>query len=539
MSAPDVDLRAYADYERDFREEADVVVVGSGPGGAVAARELAARGLRVVLVEEGPPFTPPDYVQDGGFAMARTLREGGLRATRGTVMPTMQAIALGGGSLVNSAICNRAPAFVLDDWCGDYALEHTTRADLDPHYDAVGAYLGIAPTPDPVQGRRNLLFRDGCEKLGVSCEPIPRNVRGCRGSGECFTGCRPRAKQSMDITYVPDALRLGATVLTSARVEQVLASGRRAVGVAGRVVAPFTGRPGHRFEVRARCVVLAAGCMATPVLLERSGLAGPSGHNGRNLQFHPGVAVMGIFPEDVDPRFGATQGYQSHHFLAEGFKLETLWAPPAVLSVRMPGSGVELERRLLDLPRLAVWDAITSCNRSLGEVVPRRRGLDPVLRWKLHPLDLPILKEALYRLAEIFFAAGADSILPGVHGLPDEMTSLAQARALRSCDLRPGDLVLGGNHAFCTTRMHGDPARGVVDEWGRCHHLDNLYVADSGVFPRCPSVNPMWTVMALAHRTAHAIADQAGRSPGAHGFSPPGAAGAGRLGATPAGAGGR
>ena len=504
------DLRVFADYARDFREGADAVVVGSGPGGAVAARELAARGWRVVLVEEGPPFTPADYARDGGLSMARTMREGGLRATSGTVMPTMQAIALGGGSLVNSAICNKAPDFVLDAWCRDHDLAHTTLADLDPHYDAVGDYLGLAPTPDAVQGRRNLLFRAGCDALGFSCEPIVRNVRGCRGSGECFTGCRTRAKQSTDLTYVPDALRLGATVLTSARVDEVLCEGRRAVGVRGRIVAPFTGRASQRFEVRARCVVLAAGCMATPILLERSGkLANRSGQSGRNLQFHPGVAVMGLFPEPVEPRFGATQGYQSRHFLREGFKLETLWAPPAVLAVRMPGAGRAFQQRLLDLRHAGVWDAITSCPHSLGRVLPRRGSADPRLRWRLDARDLPILKEALYRLAEIFFAAGATSVLPGVHGLPEEMRSLAEAAVLRRAELRAGDLVLGGNHAFCTTRMHGDARHGVVDEWGRCHDHDGLWIADTGVFPRSPAVNPMWTVMALAHRTAHAIADGA------------------------------
>jgi len=506
-AAPDVDLRVFADYAGDFREEADAVVVGSGPGGAVAAKELTDAGLRVVLVEEGPPFTPQEYTVDGALSMARTMREGGLRATSGTVMPTMQAIALGGGSLVNSAICNKAPDFVLDAWCGDFDLERTRAKDLEPHYEAVGRHLGIETIPEAVQGRRNLLFRDGCDALGYVCEPIARNVRGCRGSGECFTGCRTRAKQSMDITYVPDALRGGATVLTSARVEEVEWSGRRALGVRGRVVEPFTGRTSHAFRVRAKCVVLAAGCMATPVLLRRSGdLANASGQVGRNLQFHPGVAIMGIFPDPVHPQFGATQGYQSKHFLRDGFKLETLWAPPAVLAVRMPGSGLALKERLLDLRHAAIWDAIGSCNRSVGEVVPRRRGLDPKLRWRLHPEDVPILQDALYRLAEIFFAAGATSIVPGVHRLPDEMHDLAEAEALRSAPLRPSDFVLGGNHAFCTTRMHGSPARGVVDEWGRCHDLDNLYVADTGVFPRCPSVNPMWTAMALAHRTAHAIA---------------------------------
>jgi choline dehydrogenase-like flavoprotein len=503
------DLRVFASYERDFTESADVVVVGSGPGGAVVARELAHAGRRVVLVEEGPPFTPPEYEVEGGISMARTMREGGLRATRGTVLATMQANALGGGSLVNSAICVRAPEFVLERWCTDYELAHSSRADLDPHYDAVGEYLGIAPTPETVQGLRNTLFRDGCDALGYQSEAIQRNVRGCRGSGECFTGCRARAKQSMDITYVPDALECGATVITSARVEGIEVEGGRAAGVVGRVVEPFTGRPSHHFRIQAPTVVLAAGCMATPVLLMRSGrLGNRSGQVGRNLRFHPGVAIMGIFEDRVDPQFGATQGYQSRQFLRDGFKLETLWAPPAVLAVRMPGSGLELKRRLADLPNSAVWDAIGSCNRSVGRVETRRGTLDPKLHWQLHPDDVSILSHALYVLAEIFFAAGARSIVPGVHGIPDELHSLQEAEALRAGGMQGRDLVLGGNHAFCTTRMHGDPGRGVVDEVGHSHDVENLWVADTGVFPECPGVNPMWTLMALARRTAHAIADR-------------------------------
>jgi choline dehydrogenase-like flavoprotein len=424
-------------------------------------------------------------------------------------MPTMQAICLGGGSLVNSAICNRAPAFVLDQWCSDFELSHTTRADLDPHFDAVGSFLGMAPTPDDVQGRRNLLFRAGCDALGYSSEPITRAVRGCRGSGECFTGCRSRAKQSADITYVPAVLRGGGSVLTSLRVERVRAEGRRVLGVEGHVVAPFTGRAAHRFRIDARAVVLAAGCVATPVLLKKSGdLANASGQVGENLQFHPGVGVMGIYPERVDPHFGATQGYQSTQFLREGFKLETLWAPPPVLAVRMPGSGLALKQRLAEVPYAAIWDAIASCNRSVGRLRPRRLGLEPVLAWHLHPDDLPILTRALWVLTEIFFASGAKTVLPGVHGVPPELHSMQDAEILRSRPITDKDLVLGANHVFCTTRMHGDPRRGVVDEYGLCHDFDNLWIVDTGIFPRCPSVNPMWTGMALAHRAGRVLAER-------------------------------
>jgi choline dehydrogenase-like flavoprotein len=199
---------------------------------------------------------------------------------------------------------------------------------------------------------------------------------------------------------------------------------------------------------------------------------------------------------------------QSLHFLRDGYKLETLWAPPAVLAVRLPGAGLALKERLAEIPHASIVDAIASCHHSLGQVRPRRRGsLDPVLHWRLHPDDLPVLAKALRTIVDVLFAAGARKVLPGVHGLPDELGP-ADAERLHRQRFRPSDFVMAANHAFCTTRMHGDPKQGVVDEWGRCHELDNLYVADTGVFPRCTSVNPMLTGMALAHRTAQALRDR-------------------------------
>jgi choline dehydrogenase-like flavoprotein len=504
------EIRVFADYGGDdFVEECDIAVVGSGPSGAVVAYEAARAGKKVVLLEEGPPFTPAEFELDGSLSMARTMRESGLRATRGTIVPTMQAIALGGGSLVNSAICPRAPDFVFERWSDQFDLARTGRADLDPHYDAVGEFIGVAPTPHEVLGQRNLLFKQGCDELGFSSEAMPRNVRGCRGSGECFTGCRSRAKQSMDISYIPEAMKLGARVLTSVQVQRVRHEGRRATGVEGQVVEPFTGRPGARFRVNSKQLVLAAGCMATPVLLQKSGnLANSSRQVGRNLQFHPGVAVAGVFPDSIDPQFGATQGYQSLEFLREGFKLETLWAPPGVIAVRTPGFGHELLEHFSEFPRLAVFDAIASTHRSLGTVKARFRGLDPALRWQLDPSDVGVLGRALQVLSQIFWAAGAEKLLPGVRGIPDVLHSKEEAEILRTHKLRGSELVLGANHVFCTTRMHGDPKKGVVDEDGRCHDLDNLYIADTGIFPQCPSVNPMFTAMALAHRLSQALVDR-------------------------------
>jgi choline dehydrogenase-like flavoprotein len=206
--------------------------------------------------------------------------------------------------------------------------------------------------------------------------------------------------------------------------------------------------------------------------------------------------------------FGATQGYQSLHFLREGYKLETLWAPPGVLAVRMPGLGLAFKKALLDMRYATVFDAIASCHRSQGRVRERGRSLQPAMRWRFHPDDAAILGRAIWNMAEIFFAAGARKIMPGVVGLPDEMHSLAEAEVLRRHVLRPSEIVTASTHVFGTTRMHGDPRLGVVDEDCRAHDLDNLYVVDTGVFPLSPAVNPMFTGMALARRAALALADR-------------------------------
>ena len=138
----------------------------------------------------------------------------------------------------------------------------------------------------------------------------------------------------------------------------------------------------------------------------------------------------------------------------------------------------------------------------------RFRSLDPILEWRLHPDDMAIMRRSLHVIAQLFFAAGAERILPGVGGIPDSFTSIDDAAILDSSAVKASNLVVGGNHVFCTTRMHGDPTRGVVDEDGRCHDLENLYIADTGIFPQCPSVNPMFTGMALARRQAHVLGER-------------------------------
>lgn len=501
---PHAGVRTFDGYRGAVRERCEVVVVGSGPGGAVVAKELAEAGKDVILVEEGPPFAPADFRPEAGASLRRTLREGGMRVTRGNAfIPTMQAIGLGGGSLVNSAISARAPDWALDKWAADHGTKGIHAGVLDDDFLAIEQFLGIEPTHEDVLGERNLLFKRGCDALGWSSAPTPRNVRGCKGSAECFTGCRNGAKQSTDISYVPAAIRHGARVLTGIRIDQVMGDGRKVTGVRGRTVEPFTGNEGDTVEILADQVVLAAGCMATPCILIKSGLG--NSHVGKHLHGHPGLAVCGLFDHAVEPWTGATQGYHSLEFLEEGMKLEVLWAPPAILSVRFPGFGKELKEHLMHFDRTAPFDVFVNAGHSEGSVRPPSFGKQPDIRFELDQRDVDLLKRGLLLLSDICWAAGATGVLPGVHGVPDVLKSKDDQKALADYRMRATDATIGMNHVFGTTRMGDDPKESVVDGFGKVHGVSNLWVADTGVFAGSPAVNPMLTCMALARRTARAM----------------------------------
>lgn len=505
--APHVGVQRFADYRGDIHEKCDVAIVGSGPAGSVVAQVLAAAGHDVVLLEEGPPFSPEDFQPDAAFTLRRLVREAGMRATRGNIfIPTMQPIGLGGGTLINSAICVRAPDFVFEHWQEVTGTDAITAAEMARHYDHIEELWGVEPTPEEVQGERNLSFKRGCAALGIPAEPIRRNVRGCKGSAECFSGCRNQAKQSTDLTLIRSAMDRGARVLSSVRIERIVSSGSRAQAILGRVVRPLSYEPSHAVRIDAKVIVLAAGCIGTPLILLRSGIGNSSGYVGRELQLHPGLAIMAVFDHPVYPWRGATQGYQSLAFLKEGIKLEVLWAPPAVLATRLPGLGAEFQRQLANYERMAPYDVIVAANGSRGRVRPGLIGSEPDIQFRLEQPDVDLLIRGLAILSDIAWAAGATEVLPGLYGIPERLRSKEEAEILRTRRFKATDTIAAANHVFGTTRMSKNPRDGVVDQDGRCHDLDNVYIADSGIFVGSPAVNPMLTIMALANRIANGIA---------------------------------
>jgi hypothetical protein len=217
---------------------------------------------------------------------------------------------------------------------------------------------------------------------------------------------------------------------------------------------------------------------------------------------------MAMFPDRIEPWKGATQGYHALHLLRDGLKFEVLWSPPAVLATRLPGLGLDYQKHLLRYDHLAPFDVICAADRSSGDVRPKRGSWDPVLRYHFHQDDVALMQRGLGILSDICWAAGAECILPGLHGIPEVLGSRVEAEIIRQKPLRASDTISAANHAFCTTRMSKEPDDGVVDDTGRLHGCDNVYVADTGVFAASPGVNPMLLCMAIADRVATQIASR-------------------------------
>lgn len=498
-------LFEFADYGGDVRESCDVLVVGSGPGGAIMALRLAQQGLRVILIEAGPVARKADLRRDGGHTMARLMWDSGMRTTGGGVIaPTMQAKVLGGGSLINSAICLRASEGALASWADEHGLDELTSESLRPHYEAVEEFMGVKEVDPSVQGPRNELFATACEAVGLKATPIRRNESGCLGSGGCLYGCRNGAKLSHDRRGVPELLALGGRVYTSIVADSLILRDGRCHGVEGHIEEPYTARATGSARFTAKATVLAGGVIGTPILCQKSGLT----HKGigANLRLHPSTVVAGDLPQPVFPWAGAAQGMHCLDLLDYGIKLESLWADPALMAFRMPSMGKALKRQLARYDHMPIWDAWVSGDDSVGTVRHVAGAPRPSIRFDFGQGDVRRLQHATATLAEMLFAVGATKVYPGIHGLPTVLHNLEEVRNLRGAKVGPQDLPIGSNHVFGTMAMGADPERHPCDSDGAVRGVQDLYVSDTGLLPGSPGANPMLILWALADRNSRTIA---------------------------------
>jgi choline dehydrogenase-like flavoprotein len=509
-------------FDADHEDDADVVIVGSGAGGGIAAEILARSGLKVIVVEEGPLRSTGDFHMREAEAYPQLYQESAARKTADKAINILQGRCVGGSTTINWTSCFRTPAATLAHWQSRFGLVDYTPAALHPWFDMVERRLSIAPWAMPPNAN-NLALRRGASQLGIPTEVIRRNVAKCWNIGYCGMGCPTGAKQSMLLTTLPAALEHGATIYHRLRAHRLLLQSGRAETLMCQTMDRQGIRPGSaQVRLRARHFLLAGGAVGSPALLMRSAAPDPHGQLGRRTFLHPTVVSAAIMPEPVAGYSGAPQSIYSDYFLDRqpidgpcGYKLEVPPLHPVLVSTTLQGFGSAHASLMRSLPSVQVVLALLRDGfneASPGGRVRLRADGTPLLDYPLNDFLWDGVRRALASMAEIQFAAGARRVY-AVHEECGGWRDWDTARSgIAQLSLRPLSMRVVSAHVMGGCAMGSDAAVSVCNPLGRHHQLENVSVADGSLFPTSIGANPQESVYGIVARNVSALATElAGR----------------------------
>ena len=505
--------------KRDLSLETDVVIVGSGAGGGMAAETLARAGLKVVIVEEGPLKSSSDFNMLESEAYPSLYQESAARKTADKAINILQGRCVGGGTTVNWTSSFATPEPTLRHWADQHGVTGSLPDDMSPWFKKAGERLNIALWQVEPNGNNGVLAK-GAKALGIDIDVMRRNVKGCANLGYCGVGCPINAKQSMLVTTIPDSLARGAILLTRARAKTLEFEGDR---VSGLLVEALDGRgvepTGKTIRIRARHTVLSAGSIGTPALLMRSGAPDPYALTGKRTFLHPSNVCASLFDDPIEGFSGAPQSVYSDQFLwpdgatgKMGFKLEVPPLHPLLVSTVIDGFGM-IHRGMMK--QMAHMQAIISLHRdgfhpeSEGGTVKLRGDGSPYLDYPISDYVWNAVRQSYLTMAEIQFRAGARAVLPIHRDVRQPIPTWKQAKSvIEKLSLKPLQARLFSAHVMGGCPMGGDPSRSMVDSQGNHHHLQNLTVLDASVFPTSIGSNPQVSIYGFSLKNATALAER-------------------------------
>ncbi len=492
------------------KERADVCIIGSGCGGGASAKILAEAGKKVIVVEEGGYFRTEDFQSTEEFAFSNLYRQRAGQATDNLGVTVLQGKCIGGSSTVNWTTSLRTPEFVLERWAQEYGVEGMSEAALDPYFSRVERYINVHFEPEENHNLQNRIILDGARKLGYRAKANGRNTKDCAKIGACGFGCPIGAKMSVNVTYIPDASKAGATVYSGFRADKIEVAGNLK-RVRGAILDSTTQKIRYDFVIEAPVVIVAASAVFSPLLLLKSGLANSSGRVGRHLTFHLTSALLGIFDRPMAPSQGIPQSALCDEFLNKngdggGFWMEAVPATPALAALAIPGFGADHRTLMRQYPNIGATIVLVKEIDSEGRVTVNDCGR-PSISYDLGDRDREYLKQGIRATAEVQFAAGAKEVLT-LHARKTSFKSMDTIdRTLERADWGTNEIALYSAHPLGTCRMGRDARSSVVDSHCQTHDVPGLFVIDGSVTPTSLGVNPQITILSIAEKSAEWIGE--------------------------------
>lgn len=477
------------------RLRTEVLVVGSGAGGATTAALLAEAGFDVLVVEEGPWVEQDSVVPFSLEQMDRQYRAGGVTVALG--LPSIaytEGRCAGGGTEVNSGLYFRPPAEVVERWRSEYRISDLDPDEIAAIADEVEQAINVTTVPGRPTPASEILRR-GAAALQWRHSEIPRWMTYPPG-GDAVTGKR----QSMTRTYLPRAFAAGARMLVECRVDRLHA------GSGGASTADVTHADGRPGTITYDHVFVCGGAIQTPALLQRSGLRG---RIGRSLAVHPTVKLSARFAGEVN----VTDDVPVHQVkeFAPDLSFGGSASHPGLVALALSDHWDAFSHAVEQWRRMSIYyAAITSEGRGWVQSIPGLR--DPLVTYRLTHRDRELLRSGLGRLALLMLEAGAEEVYPAFRGAPvvRNRSDLADVQQRFSASKASVMTV----HLCSTVPMGEDSRRCGADSFGRVHGTRNVHVNDASLLPSAPGVNPQATVMAFAIRNARRFVAREGRSRG-------------------------
>lgn len=518
--------------------ETDVLIVGSGCGGAVCAKNLAEAGHRVLVVEKAYHFPPQHLPMSQIDGPIHLFGNGGAEFSDDNSIAILSGQTWGGGGTVNWSASLQTQNYVRQEWA-DGGLPFFTSADFQESLDRVCQRMG-ASADHVKHNKTNQALMDGARLLGYNAISVPQNTGGKQHyCGYCTFGCGSAEKQGPVVSWLPDAARAGAQFVEGFTADEIIFSESAGKKTATSVQGTWKSRDSHggvdghdqytrSVTIEAKKIIVSCGTLQSPLLLMRSGLKNPN--IGRNLHLHPVSIVAAVFPEEkVNPWEGgiltvAITSLENLDGQGHGPKLEAMTMMPAVMLPFMPWSSAAQWKGLAAKFKSMVGFISLLRDRDTGRVFGDKKDGKCHIAYNPSTLDRKHMLEGVIALAKISYVTGAREIittLPGVPSFVREDVPKGQPNRgvndpkfqdwllqLRKKGFPDPESTFGSAHQMGTCRMGANERSSVVDAEGKVWGVDGLYVADASVFPSASGVNPMVTNMAISDWTSRNLAQK-------------------------------
>jgi choline dehydrogenase-like flavoprotein len=478
---------------------AEICVIGSGSGGATAARLLAEAGHEVVVLEEGRDLTGPERTQrDPGMYDQLYMDRGG-RASHDLSISVLQGRVLGGGGVVNTCDVVPIPDGVLHHWATKYGLEDFAPEQFKRFTDDALIDLSASRIPESLVNPANDKLRQGAEGLGLRGEVMMHNRVGCRGLGTCMLGCPVHAKRNPRMVALPKAVEAGARIYTRSRAVKIGKASEELKEITVRTLDAGGYREAGELKVRAKIVVVAANAISSAQLLLRSGVG--NAHVGKNLTLQPQLAIIGFFDERIAAFDGVPQSYAVTEFEEEdnaefglwGYRIEGIMATPGIVSTMLPLSGSAAMQTMSQYDRMAP-SLLLAPDAPSGRVEVARDGR-LTIRYEQRDDHRARLRDAAEMAAKVYLEAGAREVIVPTSP-PLVIRSAREAKQAQELSFAPATAPMISAHQQGTVRFAASERDGGADLNGQVYGTRDVYVFDSSGYPTSAASHTMTPIIA-------------------------------------------